>query len=71
MPVDLLVAHFISYVLKFPSRALLPCPFSSPVAPGKSKTLKKAFLTKRVKTKREGIVWKIPEINAKHDYSIS
>jgi hypothetical protein len=48
-----------------------PFPFSSLVTPGKSKTLKKYFLPERVKTKREGIVWKISKINAKHDYNIS
>jgi hypothetical protein len=33
--------------------------------------LEKRFLPEKTKTKREGIVWKIPKINAKHDYNIS
>jgi hypothetical protein len=37
----------------------------------KVKNVKKHFLPEKVKTKREGIVCKILEINAKHDYSIS
>jgi hypothetical protein len=42
----------------------------TPVALGKLKTLENMFPQKKLKPK-EGIIWKIPETNAKHDYNIS
>jgi hypothetical protein len=64
------LSHFVRLKNSKPCSLTLPF-FESRSSWKVENTKKKFFFPKLVKTKREGIVWKIPKINAKHDYNIS